>query len=267
MKSVLALSFFIPGIDQLQFLIKFKIICLTVYLLYLGFICSCKSMKITILLPALNEVESIGQTIDMIPLFKLQELGYDPEILIVDGGSCDNTIEIARAKGAEVICSGRGYGRQYRHGFQHSKGDIIITADSDASYPMEEIPRLLKILESENLEFISTNRFAFMERDSMAPLNKFGNKILTSIANIIFDFKLKDSQSGMWVFRKEVLDRFRLKSNGMSLSQELKIEANRKCRTREVDSSYRKRIGKVKLRMFVDGLGNLLSLFKMRLGV
>jgi len=99
----------------------------------------------------------------------------------------------------------------------------------------------------------------------MMPLNKFGNKVLTLFANLLFKYRLKDSQSGMWVFRKKILDDINLSGNGMSLSQEIKIKAFRNCKAREIDSCYRKRVGKVKLRMFVDGCDNLFNLFKMRL--
>lgn len=215
-------------------------------------------------MPALNEEESIGKTIAMIPLYVLRESGYEPDVLVVDGGSRDNTVAVAKEMGARVIHTKKGYGRQFRFGFENCNGEIIITSDSDCSYPMEEIPKLLKILESENLDFISTNRFAFMEYDSMMPLNKFGNKVLTFFANILFNFKLKDSQSGMWVFRKNILKRIKLTSNGMSLSQEIKIRTFAKFKAREVDSCYRKRVGKVKLRMFLDGLDNLFNLFKMK---
>jgi dolichol-phosphate hexosyltransferase len=222
-------------------------------------------MKITILMPALNEEESIGKTISMIPLDVLHQAGYDPEVLIVDGGSHDNTVESSKSFGAEVIFSPRGYGRQYKYGFENARGEIIVTADSDCSYPMEQIPDLLKILSEENLDFISTNRFAYMDRKSMMPLNKFGNRILTCFTNLLFNFDIKDSQSGMWVFRKEILEKIKLTGSGMSLSQEIKILAFRNFKAREVDSTYRKRVGKVKLRMFADGMENLYSLIKLRI--
>jgi hypothetical protein len=215
-------------------------------------------------MPALNEEESIGQTIKNIPLAELKEIGYDAEVLVVDGGSSDKTVAIAESLGARVVASEKGYGRQYRLGFERAQGEIIVTADSDDSYPMKEIPELVKILEEKNLDFISTNRFARLDKGSMRPLNYLGNIILTFFTNFFFELKLKDSQSGMWIFKKNILDKINLISNGMSLSQEIKIEASKKLKFLEVDSSYKKRVGEVKLRMFKDGFENFNHLIKKR---
>jgi hypothetical protein len=69
----------------------------------------------------------------------------------------------------------------------------------------------------------------------------------------------------MWIFKKSILKNIKLTSNGMPLSQEIKIEAFKKFRAKEVDSSYKKRVGKVKLRKFIDGLDNVANLFKRRI--
>jgi len=221
-------------------------------------------MRLTILMPALNEEESIAKTIKRIDQIALKNSGWETEILIVDGGSTDKTVEIAKECGARVISSPCGYGRQYLLGFQEAQGEILVTADSDCSYPMEEIPKLLEILQKDRLDFITTNRFAFMHKDSMAFLNRVGNRALTFFANWLFNLGFKDSQSGMWVIRKEILPKMNLWGQGMSLSQEIKIEAFQKFRSREIDSSYQKRVGKVKLRMFQDGWDNLISLIKKK---
>lgn len=222
-------------------------------------------MNLTILMPSLNEEESIVRTIESIPSGRLRDMGLDFEIVVVDGGSCDRTADLARSAGAEVINSGRGYGLQYRTGFDYARGEIIATADSDYSYPMEQIPELIGILLNEDLDFISTNRFTFMKKDSMARMNRFGNRVLTFFTNILFGYGLKDSQSGMWVFRKSILEGMKLTGNGMSLSQEIKIQAFQDFRAKEIGSDYRKRVGKVKLRKFADGFDNLVSLFRLRL--
>lgn len=221
-------------------------------------------MELTILMPALNEEKAIGKTIDSIPLKQLNDIGYEVEVLVVDGGSKDKTREIAKEKGALLVQSEKGYGLQYKVGFNKSSGDIIVSADSDGSYPLAEIPRLLEFFNKENLDFISTNRFAFMDKGSMRFLNKVGNKILTFFVNFLFSLSLKDSQSGMWIIRKKALEKIKLKSNGMALSQEIKIEAFTKLKAKEIDSTYKKRIGETKLKAFRDGWNNLYNLFEKR---
>jgi hypothetical protein len=223
------------------------------------------NFNLTILMPSLNEEESISKTLKDIPIKELEKLGYKTEVLVVDGGSTDSTVKIAKDLGARVISTQQGYGWQYRLGFKKAKGNIIVTADSDNSYPMEEIPKFLEILQKENLDFISTNRFANMDRGAMRPLNRLGNFVLTFLTNLLFGLNLKDSQSGMWIIRKEALKKLNLTSDNMSLSQEIKIEAFKKIRAKEIDSSYKKRIGRVKLRMFRDGWGNLKHLFWKRI--
>ena len=217
-------------------------------------------------MPSLNEQDSIGDTVKSIPFAALREKNFSVEVLLVDGGSTDKTVKIANDLGVRVVNCSRGYGRQYKLGFQEARGEIIVTGDSDNSYPMHEIPRLIEILEEEGLDFISTNRFAHMAKDSMYWVNNLGNRLLTFLTNLLFFLNLKDSQSGMWVIRKRSLKEIILKSDGMSLSQEIKIEAFKKLRAREVDSSYKKRIGQVKLRIIRDGWGNITHLIKKWLG-
>ena len=226
-----------------------------------------KVRKISVIIPALNEEEAIEGVIRAIPKDELEKMGFETQVVVVDNGSEDRTGEIARKAGAEVILEPeRGYGRAYKAGFANASGDIIATADADLTYPVEEIPNLVNLLEEENLDFISTNRFAQMDRDAMSMRNKLGNSVLNMTTRLLFGMTLKDSQSGMWVFRREVLHGLVLKSDGMSLSEELKIEACHfaKCRWKEVPIRYRKRAGKAKLRGWRDGIQNLCYLIRKR---
>ena len=224
--------------------------------------------KISVVIPALNESEGIIQTVEAIPKAELEEMGYEVEILVVDNGSDDGTGDLAREAGAEVVYEPRhGYGYAYKAGFAHAQGDFIATADADLTYPVEDIPKFLKILEDENLDFITTNRYAYMQKEAMSSLHRLGNFALTMTTRLLFRLPLKDSQSGMWVFRKELLDRMVLRFNTMALSEELKIEACcfLKCRWREFPIQYRVRVGKVKLRSWRDGFGNGFSLTRKRI--
>jgi hypothetical protein len=222
-------------------------------------------MLITVLLPSLNEEKGIKETINSIPMHYIKMIGYDLEILVVDGGSKDKTREVAQEHGAKILLTKTGYGRQYILGFRHSKGDIIVTADSDASYPLEKMCDYIKILIDEDLDFITTNRFADMRKGSMRKINKFGNIFLTFFTNLLFGLRLNDSQSGMWIIKRSVLDRIKLTSLGMALSEEIKIEAFRKLKSKEIPSTYYKREGRTKLSIIKHGLENFLFLFKKKI--
>ena len=223
--------------------------------------------RLSIIIPALNEEKGIEQTIRAIPKEELERRDYEVQVLVVDNGSDDRTGELAREAGAEVIFDPkRGYGNAYKAGFACARGDIITTADADATYPVEDIPRLVKILEDEKLDFITTNRFALLEKGIMSLRNRIGNAILSLTMRLLFGINIKDSQSGMWVFRRDILDSLKLSSN-TPLSQEIKIEACHfaKCRWKEVPIEYRLRSGKAKLGGWRVGLGNLFHLIKKRL--
>ena len=212
----------------------------------------------------MNEEASIGNVIDLIK-DTMRNTRYGFEILVIDTNSKDRTREIAREKGARVIEEPRrGYGRAYKTGFERASGEIIATLDADCTYPAEDIPRLSDQLFAEELDFITTNRMAQMEEGAMSTMHRFGNWVLNVTAKVLFSVSFKDSQSGMWVFRKSILPKINLESDGMAMSEELKAEAFKKVRSAEVPISYRPRVGEVKLSSWKDGLGNLRFLFRKR---
>jgi glycosyltransferase involved in cell wall biosynthesis len=219
--------------------------------------------KLSVVIPTMNEERSIGLVIDEVR--KAVGTSRQLEILVVDTNSKDRTREIVSSVGATVIDEPRrGYGRAYKTGFEKASGEYIATLDADMTYPASEIPSLLEKLEKENLDFITTNRFANMAKGSMSAKHRFGNWVLSVTTRILFRVKIRDSQSGMWVFRKSCLERLDVESDKMSFSEELKIEAFKKLRAVEVPISYRARVGEVKLQSWGDGLGNLKYLFKKR---
>jgi len=223
---------------------------------------------ISIVIPARNEKDAIEQTIRAIPKAELERMGYEVQILVVDNNSNDGTGELAKKAGADVVLEPRrGYGKAYKTGFANATGEIIATADADLTYPVEEIPGFVKLLEDETLDFITTNRFAKMHKNAMSRRNKFGNSVVSFTTRLLFRINLVDSQSGMWVFRRSILDNLVLRSNGMPLSEELKLEACyfAKCRWREMPIEYRARIGKMQLRYWRDGLQNLFYLIRKRI--
>ena len=223
--------------------------------------------KLTIVIPALNEELGIEKTIRAVPRAEIDKIGYHTQVLVVDNGSDDATAELAARAGAVVVPEpNRGYGTALKRGFAAADGDVIVTADADATYPLEDIPRLVQILDSENLDFITTNRFALLQREAMSNRNRIGNAVLSWTMRLLFRLKIDDSQSGMWVFRREILKNLKLSSN-TPLSQEIKIEACHfaRCRWREVPIQYHLRSGKAKLGGWKVGTGNLIHLYTKRL--
>jgi hypothetical protein len=223
-----------------------------------------KAPDVTVVIPTINEEAGIGLVLDSIP----KDTNLKIEVLIIDTDSTDRTKAIAISKGARVINeSRRGYGRAYKTGFEYANGDIIVTLDADCTYPAEEIPRLVKLLRDEKLDFINCDRLSRMEPGAMSSKHKFGNWVLSTTMNLFFRTGLKDSQTGMWVFRRSILEKLELESDGMPMSEEIKIEAVKKgFKVKEVPIVYRPRKGEVKLRSWSDGNKNLKFLFHKKFG-
>ncbi len=222
---------------------------------------------VSIVIPALNEEEGIAGTIDAIATEQFGQFGYGHEIIVVDNGSTDRTAELAQDAGARVVYEPqRGYGSALKAGFRAATGDFIATLDADLTYPAQEIPRLVCLLEEKELDFISTNRLLSFSPGAFSARNLLGNRLLSLVAGVVFRLPFKDSQSGMWIFRQDILEKMVLRSDGMALSEEIKVEAAfwAKLRCSEVPISYEARAGKVKLRAYMDGLENLLFLFRKR---
>jgi glycosyltransferase involved in cell wall biosynthesis len=195
---------------------------------------------------------------------------WDLEILIVDGNSIDKTREIASSKGAQVILEKRkGYGRAYKTGLAQATGDIIVTGDADATYPFNSIHEYIQLLLDSHLDFITTDRFAGLKHGSMSLKHRFGNLTLAWTLRILFLVNIRDSQSGMWIFKRDVLSKIQPLeefNDGMPFSEEIKIEmfTNKHLKTKEIPSTLYPREGQVKLESFKDGIKNLKFLFKKR---
>ena len=222
-----------------------------------------RGLSISVVIPCYNEEDGIRHVYAGMP-------SYVDEVVVVDNNSTDRTAEVARSLGAKVVFQPRkGYGAAYQAGLPAATCDIIATLDGDGTYPADEISLLVDALEDRKLDFISGARFPLRNPDAMNFTNKVGNFVLTIATGLLWFRPLRDSQSGMWVFRRSVLPRLKLTSDGMPLSEEIKIEAIEKLGPRfaEIGIDYRPRIGEVKLQKWRDGWLNLSFLFAKRFGL
>ncbi|HEV2495141.1 MAG TPA: glycosyltransferase family 2 protein [Terriglobia bacterium] len=219
-----------------------------------------RGKTVSVIVPCLNEEEAIGKVLEAVP-------PYVDEVIVVDNNSSDRTAEIARAHGAKVVGEDlRGYGRAYKRGFSVATGDIIVTMDGDHSYPIDAISYLLDAYDHLGVQFVSASRLSVMNGDSMDFKHYVGNRVLSLLTSVLFLRWVQDSQSGMWVFARQVLQKMKLESDGMGLSEEIKVEAirNREIGFCELPILYSSRIGRKKLRPWRDGWGNLVLLLKKR---
>ena len=219
-----------------------------------------KGRKVSVVIPCLNEEEGLGKTISSIPDFV-------DEVLVVDNGSEDRSVEIATGLGARVINEERrGYGRAYRTGFAQATGDIIATTDGDGTYPIHLLEALLQEFDEMQLDFASACRFPLQERGVMSIRNRAGNWVFTLCARLLFSMKVNDVLSGMWVFKRDVLSKMTLDCDGWSFSQNIKIEAHCAAGVRfgEIKIPYEARMGEAKLPAWRAGVTALLEMFRKR---
>jgi glycosyltransferase involved in cell wall biosynthesis len=220
-----------------------------------------KGDSITVIIPCLNEEQGIERVLRAMPEFVDQ-------VIVVDNGSTDRTSHIATELGAQVIREDvRGYGRAYKRGFAEATGDLIVTLDGDHSYPVDAVSYLLEAFRHFGVDFLNASRFPVRDRQAMSLKHHFGNLMLSLAMTILYFRWVRDSQSGMWVFRRSILKDMQLESDGMAFSEEIKIEALKNSRVRfgEIAIMYTSRIGENKLNPWRDGFHNLMFLVKKRL--
>jgi len=222
-----------------------------------------KNHRISLVMPCYNEEHGLPEVFRDLP-------SIVDEVIVADNNSNDRTAAIAKEFGAIVVPElKQGYGAAYKAGLRRATGDIIVTMDGDGTYPRNFIPILLDVMIDENFDFITCDRTGHKDKPSNW-LRVFGNDVLNFFILLLFWFRVRDSQSGMWVMRRWVLGHLSLTSDGMAFSEEIKLEAmsqKEAIRAIELPVYYKERHGVSKLRIWRDGFYNLFFLFRKRVGM
>jgi len=206
-------------------------------------------MDVLIILPTYNEEENISTMIDSI-----RAVSRKWRILVVDGGSKDRTVEIAKMMGAGVfIFPARGKGKGIAAALKTVDADRIVLLDADLSYPPTEIPKLLKKLDE--CDAVVGSRFlGRIENGAMGKINRFGNWFLTSLGNLLYGSSITDLCSGLWAFKKDFYKSMEITAPHFELEANFFTECmKKKCKLCEVPIEYKKRGGKTKLSIY-DGV-------------
>jgi glycosyltransferase involved in cell wall biosynthesis len=222
-----------------------------------------RNLSVSVVIPTWNEAKGIAYTLRTIPALV-------DEVVVVDACSSDGTADIARANGARVIPEiRRGYGRAFKTGFNAAKGDILISADGDGTYPIGVIKDVLETMLTRGILFASCARFPLDDPNSMRSRNRFGNRAISAAASLLWLRTFEDVLSGMWAMRREAWVQIDCVSDSWNFSEEIKIRAREAFGPRfcEFHIPYAERLGETKLAPFRVGLENMIWLGLMRMGV
>lgn len=203
-------------------------------------------MEVCVLLPTLNEADSIKEMIE-----RVRKVNPDYNIYVVDSGSTDGTIEVAKQEGAKLIELGeKGKGLAIKKAFSLIEEEIAILLDSDTSYAPEEIPDLLQALDGCDVVLGSRFRGRIME-GSMKTQNRLGNRLLTLLARFLYWKPVSDVCSGFWAFRKDAYKSMDINARHFSLEANFYVEcAKKRLKLCEVPITYGIRRGETKLNVF-----------------
>jgi glycosyltransferase involved in cell wall biosynthesis len=181
---------------------------------------------VTILLPCLNEAETIGVCIEK-SLASIHKLGLKCEVLVADNGSSDASIGIATALGATVIhVERRGYGAALLSGIQNAKYEFIIMADADDSYELDNLESFVLELQK-GADLVIGDRFAGgIQPGAMPFLHKYlGNPVLSYLGRLFFHTKIRDFHCGIRGFYRPRILSIDLKCEGMEFATEMIVKS------------------------------------------
>ncbi len=184
------------------------------------------ALELTILMPCLNEAETLAICIDKAQGY-LARSGVRGEVVIADNGSTDGSQAIAEAHGARVVpIPARGYGAALIGGIRAARGRYVIMGDSDDSYDFSALEGFVEKLR-EGWQLVMGNRFkGGIKPGAMPPLHRYlGNPVLTGIGRLFFRSPSGDFHCGLRGFDREAILGLDLQTPGMEFASEMVIKA------------------------------------------
>ena len=199
-------------------------------------------MKISVVIPCYNEESTIENIIDRVK----KAPGQNKEIIVVDDFSIDGTKEILKNKIEDKVDKviyhsvNKGKGAALRTGFESTTGDIIIIQDADLEYDPNEYEKLIQPIIDGRADVVYGSRFAGGESHRVLYFWHYvGNKFLTLLSNMATNLNLTDMETCYKVFRKEVLEKIKIRENRFGFEPEITAKVSKlRCRVYEVGISY-----------------------------
>ncbi len=216
---------------------------------------------ICICIPTLNEASSIEKVIN-----KFKNQGYE-NIIVIDGGSTDNTVQNAEECNVNVVEQTwhGGKGAAMREAIELINSEIIVFIDGDLTYEVSDIDALIKPIITDNIDHVLACRFADLKPDSMSRLHIFGNKLINILFRIVYNKNVNDLLTGFRAIKKDSVSELDLESDGFCIETEITSKSVMNGHNiKVIQSSYYKREGESKLNSYKDGFRIVYSIFKYR---
>lgn len=208
------------------------------------------AMKLIVTIPAYNEENTIDKVIKEIPR-KID--GIDSvEVLVINDGSTDNTINVATAAGADHIISlkeNRGLAYAFRTGLEaalKAGADIIVNTDADFQYNQQQIPYLVKPILDKKADLVLGSRFSG-HIEHMVPQKRIGNIIATLVTRVACGYPVTDAQTGFRAFSRDAALHMNILSQYTYVQETIMQAVNHNLTLVEIPIDFRKREGKSRL--------------------
>jgi glycosyltransferase involved in cell wall biosynthesis len=223
-----------------------------------------KNKRISLCLPCRNEAGHLAEVVARVPKFV-------DEIIVISNNSKDNTVEVAQELGVIALednrtIGGIGYGFAHMTGIQHATGDIIVGADGDATYPIENLKKVINKMLREDLDFISCNRYPLQQGTKIPFMLRLGVGTLNWEVRLLYGAKINDILSGMWVFNKKAKKHLNLDMGEWNLSPQIKLNAllHPKINFSEYSIAQHQRLGESHQAHWKTGFSHLFWIFQNR---
>lgn len=219
-------------------------------------------VDLSVIMPCLNEEMTVGISVLEAKRF-LDEHGIVGEVIVVDNGSTDLSVEVAKQHGAIVLAEpSRGYGNALRAGFRNARGRITIMGDCDTTYDFLNLGDMYALLNSGSWDLVVGNRYAGgIEKGAMPVLHKLGVRFLSYCGRKRYGVTVYDFHCGLRGFTKQAYEKMNLEAEGMEFATEMIAKAAKNhLRITEIPVCLRKcqHNRKSKLRTFRDGMRHLM---------